>query len=204
MKKKFFLVLAEYVLTFLLRLISLTCKKTYKGSLPDEPCVLLFWHDRLAFMPFIYPHLRQKDKQKKAHVIISEHSDGELITRVISHFGIGAVRGSTKRNAVAAFIGALRVLKDKSDLVITPDGPRGPRHSISDGCVSVPQRSRSKIVILHYKSSCSWSFKSWDKMELPKPFSRVSFTISEPFSVDGLEMNEAKALIAKEFEKCSL
>ena len=79
----------------------------FEGSLPDEPCVLLFWHDRLAFMPFIYPHLRKV--KKPAYVIISEHKDGELITRVVSHFGIDAVRGSSKKGAVHALVGALKV-----------------------------------------------------------------------------------------------
>ena len=134
---------------------------------------------------------------KSAKVIISDPKDGELITQVIAHFGIGAVRGSTSKNAVKALVGALRELKNGSDLIITPDGPRGPRHSVSDGCVTIPQKSGADIQILDYTASRFWQFGSWDGMILPKPFSTVTYTLSEPFSVAGLEMNEAKGLIAK-------
>ena len=199
MKNKYILKLFEYLIFALVWLIGLSCKKRFSGALPQQPCVLLFWHDKLAFMPFIYPHLRPKMPKKDAHVIISDHKDGELITRVVSHFGIKAVRGSSYKNAVRALVGALMVLKKDSDLVITPDGPRGPRHSISDGCVTIPQKSGAKIVILSYTSSKSWFFKSWDKMELPKPFSTITYTISEPFSVENLELKDAKELIAKKF-----
>ena len=199
MKNKYILKLIEYLIFILIWLIGLTCKKRFSGALPDAPCVLLFWHDKLAFMPFIYSHLRPKMPRKDAYVIISDHKDGELITRVVSHFGIKAVRGSSYKNAVRALVGALSVLKKGGDLVITPDGPRGPRHSISDGCVTIPQKSGAKIAILSYNSSKSWFFKSWDKMELPKPFSTLNYTISEPFSVENLELETAKELIAKKF-----
>ena len=201
MKNKFVLKIAEYIITALLRLIFFTCKKTFKGAPPSEPFILLFWHDRLAFMPFLRQDFIQKTCKKDFYVVISQHGDGELITRIISHFGIKAVRGSSKKGAVSAMISALKVLKNGDNLVITPDGPRGPRHSISDGCVSIPQKTGAKLVAVSYSSSSSWYFKSWDKMELPKPFSKVEFMIGEAFSVDGLDPHAAKEKIAQEFAK---
>lgn len=193
MKNKILILLADYLITALLWLIFLTCRKSWIGATrPNEGGVVLFWHEYLAFMPFAYA----KYWQKRVFVIISDHKDGEIITRVIKHFGIDALRGSSSKNAVRVFVGALRELKNNSDIIITPDGPRGPKHSISDGSVTIAQKANAQISILSYQASSYWRFKSWDKMILPKPFSHVTYTFSEPFSVAGLELEDAKKLIA--------
>ena len=198
MKNKILLIIADYLITALLWLIFLTCKKQYKGKMRQkEPGVVLFWHEYLAFMPFTY----KKYWQKRIFVIISDHKDGEIIARVNRRFGINALRGSSSKNAVRVFVGALRELKNGADIIITPDGPRGPRHFISDGSVTIAQKAGVKVAVLSYSASKFWRFKSWDKMILPKPFSRVTYTLSEPFSLAGLDINEAKKLIASKMPK---
>lgn len=193
LKKRILLFIAEYAALALLGLIFLSCKKIYKGNgAPNEPCVVLFWHGKLAMMPFVF---KKWWKNKTAKVIISDHKDGELITRIISHFGIGAIRGSSSKNAARALAGAFREIKNGSDIAITPDGPRGPRHSISDGCVVIPQKTNSKVVVVDYTASKFWQFKSWDGMILPKPFSTIFYSISEPFSIENLDMQTAKNLL---------
>nr|MBP3724727.1 lysophospholipid acyltransferase family protein [Campylobacter sp.] len=192
-KDKFIIIIAEYLILFFMWLIFLTCKKKYIGqTIPKEPCVVLFWHGKLAMMPFVF---KIWWKNKAAKVIISDHKDGEIITRIISHFGIGSVRGSSSKNAARALATAFKEIKNGTDIAITPDGPRGPRHSISDGCVIIPQKTNSKIVILDYNASKFWQFKSWDKMILPKPFSTIYYKISEPFSIENLDLQTAKDLL---------
>ena len=195
MAKSFKIAALAFLISLVIRLIYITCRKVWIGEArPNKPMVMLFWHGKLALMSFAFARW---SCGKSAKVIISDHKDGELITQVIAHFGIGAVRGSTSKNAVKALVGALRELKDGSDLIITPDGPRGPRHSVSDGCVTIPQKSGADIQILDYTADRFWRFGSWDGMILPKPFSTVTYTLSEPFSVAGLELGEAKTLIAR-------
>ncbi|MDL0107821.1 lysophospholipid acyltransferase family protein [Campylobacter felis] len=185
---------------FLQWLIFLSCFKRYHGKeVDDEPCVILFWHGRLALMPFAFRRFRKKGK--RAFVMISHHRDGEFIAKLIHYYGLNVVRGSTFRGASTALRSAFKVLEQKDDIVITPDGPRGPRHSISDGAILIAQKKNVKIRILNYEASRFWEFKSWDKMLLPKPFSRVVYSLSEPFDVSNLEKDEAKVLIKKEFEK---
>ena len=134
-------------------------------------------------------------------MIISDHKDGQMITDIIAHFGIGSIRGSSSKGALRAFLLAIKSINHGIDVAITPDGPRGPRHSISDGSVTIAQKTGVNIVILSYKASKFWEFNSWDKMILPKPFSKITYYISDSFSLDGLEINEAKALIAKKFDE---
>lgn len=201
---KLILRLVKWILYFAIWFIYLTCKKIYTPTnLPKNPCVVVFWHGRLAMMSFAYRHWWTKayKGQKYGKVIISDHKDGEIITSVISNFGIGAVRGSSRKGAARALINAFRQIKEGADIIITPDGPKGPLYSVADGAVVIAQKMNLDIYALNYEASRYWKFKSWDEMILPKPFSRINYSLSKPFSVKDLELNEAKAKIQSELFK---
>lgn len=189
----------ENLLVFLIKLIYLTCKKEFIGNQPkSKPVVALFWHEKLAFMPFIFSSCWQG---REANVMISDHKDGQMISDIIKHFGIGSIRGSSSKGALKVFLSAIKSINYGVDVVITPDGPRGPRHSISDGSVTIAQKTGVNVVVLSYKASKFWQFNSWDKMILPKPFSKLTYYISSEFSLEGLNIQEAKNLIVKKFDE---
>ena len=197
-KKPLVIKIAARVLWLVQWLLFLSCRKHYSGqALLDKPCVLLFFHGKLALMPFIFRRFWQG--KKRAFVMISQHEDGELITQNIENFGIDTVRGSTFRGATEVIRQAFRVLDTGNDVAITPDGPRGPYHSISDGSVAIAMKKKVPILLLNYEASSFWEFKSWDKMILPKPFSHIKYRISEPLFLENLEKNEAKAKIQENF-----
>ena len=75
--------------------------------------------------------------------------------------------------------------------MITPDGPKGPRYSMSDGAVSLAQRSRLPLMVVNYKSSSYWSLNSWDKFVIPKPFSSLEI-YHQIIDIHGMEKDEAK------------
>ena len=164
---------------------------------------MLFWHGRLALMSFAYVRWWKngQNPQRRAKVMISDHKDGEIIARVIAFFGIGAIRGSSSKGAVKALAQSFRELKGGTDVIITPDGPRGPYHSVADGAVVIAQKQNAPIQILNYEASKFWQLKSWDKMIIPKPFSEISYTLSRPFSVTDMALEDARELIKKEMEK---
>ena len=151
---------------------------------------MLFWHGRLALMSFAYVHWWKngQNPQRRAKVMIS-------------FFGIGAIRGSSSKGAVKALAQSFRELKSGTDVIITPDGPRGPYHSVADGAVVIAQKQNAQIQILNYEASKFWQLKSWDKMIIPKPFSEISYTLSPPFSVTDMALEDARELIKKEMEK---
>lgn len=175
----------------------LSCRKIYEGHPLEKPCVLLFFHGRLMLMPFVFRKFWYG--KKRAFVMISQHEDGEIIAQNIENFSIDTIRGSTFKGAREAIRQAFRALDGGDDVVITPDGPRGPYRSISDGSVSIAQKKDVPILLLNYEASRCWEFKSWDKMILPKPFSTIKYRISAPISVKNLEKNEAKAKIQENF-----
>lgn len=203
MGKSFKIYCITYIVFILQWLIFLSCKKKYKGGKIDhKPYVILFWHGKLALMPFAFKHYRQKDK--KAYVIISYHKDGEQIAKIIKLFSLNAVRGSTSKGASTALRAAFKVLEQNDDIILTPDGPRGPYHSISDGSIILAQKKGLKIRILNYEASRFWEFKSWDKMILPKPFSKITYSLSEPLDILSLDKEKAKEFLMEQFDKISL
>ena len=178
-----------------MRLIYLSSKKTFHfpQTLPDERCVIASWHGDLLMQPFVY---RKWRKEPNAVIMISEHFDGEMIAKVVSYFGLGTIRGSTRRGAARVLLQAIKkVKKEGFDLGITPDGPKGPRFTVNDGIVVVAQKADVNIVLFNCVPTRYWQLGSWDKFMIPKPFGHLEFFIAEPFKVTGMEMQAAKSLI---------
>jgi len=182
------------ILYILIRIIHLSVKKRFHlpSVVPNEPFMVAFWHGKLLLAPFIYQKLR---KNVKIGVIISDHFDGEMIAKTMGFFGFETIRGSSSKGGIKALKESFSRINSGYDIAITPDGPRGPYQSLADGIVSISQKKSLNIVAFNYKASAYWELKSWDKFMIPKPFSTVDFYASEPFSIAGLEKEEAKALI---------
>jgi len=145
-------------------------------------------------LPYLYSHYR---KTPHAKVLISDHFDGELISRTIKYFGLGTLAGSTNRNASRVLIQAIKTIKDGYDIGITPDGPKGPRHTVSKGTIAMSQKTNTKIVLMDIRPSSYWEMKSWDKFIIPKPFGTIHFYASEPIDISKLDFEEARELIRK-------
>lgn len=183
------------VLQLLVKFIVFTNKKNYhlpKSGIPKENFILSVWHGDLLMQPFNYKNL---NTNKPLKAIISQHSDGEAIAKVMEYLGIEAISGSSSKGGAKALISAIKEIKKDSNIAITPDGPRGPIYSIADGIVAISQKTKAKILPFSSIPSSYWQFKSWDKFILPKPFGTIDFYIGEPFGVDDLSMEEAKSLI---------
>lgn len=185
------------VLFVLVNLLYFTCKKRFHiqgQQLQEGSAVFVFWHGELLMLPFAYK------KYKKDHSIdlmISEHQDGEMAAKFAKYLGFGTIRGSSTRGGIKAMKAAFSSLAKHKDIGITPDGPKGPRHSIASGAIVLAQKKSLPIVALNYRASRAWRLKSWDSFAVPKPFSRLDFYFSEPFYVDDCNMQEAKEKITE-------
>src|SRR5205807_125625 len=122
-----------------------------------ERYIYSFWHEALLF-PTAF--------DGRANILISLHADGELIARVCRHLGAGVVRGSTTRGGMAGLMGM--ILKSRSShLLITPDGPRGPRRRLQMGVVLLASLTGLPVVPLGLTFAPAWRVSSWDQMLLP-------------------------------------
>lgn len=207
LKRKIILFLIPFFGYWLIRILFLTCKKVYnlqttsevksqkeenetktqevtKQYKIKEQVIVAFWHGELLMQPFLYKKIKQ---DPKIAVMISHHFDGEIISRLINYFGFKSIRGSSSKGAIGALKETFSMVNNGFDIGITPDGPRGPRHSMANGIVSIAKKKGLKIVALNFRASKFWRLKSWDQFLIPKPFSTIYFYASEPFDVSLLE-----------------
>jgi lysophospholipid acyltransferase (LPLAT)-like uncharacterized protein len=149
---------------------------------PEHPPVIIaFWHNRTALMPYFYERFC---RGRTALTFISRSRDGQFITDVAGCFGITAVRGSSSRHGTSAMLTAIRASKDdKVDLVITPDGPRGPRYQIQPGLLRLAQATQRPIVAITYELKWKFLLKSWDRFHVAIPFSTCFLRTSKRFMV---------------------
>lgn len=138
-----------------------------------EHVIIAFWHDQLFMMVKGY-------HGPGARILISASKDGELISRTMQYFGQDSVRGSSSRGGRAAFKHMLGVAKQPFDLVITPDGPKGPRHQVKDGLVQLARLSGRPVVPMAFVCSRGHRFKSWDQFLLPYPWGRGVYCFGAP------------------------
>jgi lysophospholipid acyltransferase (LPLAT)-like uncharacterized protein len=125
--------------------------------------IIAFWHNQQLMMPLAY-------RGTEAHLLISQHRDGELIHRIVERFGFRSVRGSTTRGGPAALRQLIRLGRAGVDLVVTPDGPRGPRHVAQLGVVQLAKATGLPILPLAFGCSKKKSFRvgidSWFRIPL--------------------------------------
>jgi lysophospholipid acyltransferase (LPLAT)-like uncharacterized protein len=142
-----------------------------------KPFILAFWHGRILMMP------KSWRASVPIHMLISQHRDGQLIARTVSHFGIHTVAGSTTRGGSAALRAMLKFLKSGECVGITPDGPKGPRMRASMGIVNVAKLAGVPILPATFSTSRRRLLGSWDRFAVALPFSRGVFIWGEPITV---------------------
>jgi lysophospholipid acyltransferase (LPLAT)-like uncharacterized protein len=140
------------------------------------PPIIGFWHGRI--LPGTYYF-----KRRGIVVITSQNFDGEWIARIIARFGYGTARGSSSANARTAMRELIRHVRAGRSVAFTLDGPRGPAREAKAGALWLASVTGSPIVPFHAEADRSWTTRSWDRTQIPKPFSRVSLVIGEPLFV---------------------
>jgi lysophospholipid acyltransferase (LPLAT)-like uncharacterized protein len=145
------------------------------------PVILVFWHNRLFLMA---PFYRLYCRGRIALALISRSRDGQVISDIVAHFGIRTARGSSSRHGISAALAAIHAARDdRLDIVVTPDGPRGPRYQVQPGVLRLAQATGRPIVTVTTNLGWKWVLKSWDRFQVPLPFSRCELVSGEPIFV---------------------
>jgi len=184
---------------FLTKILFASCKKEFffPNQKPNAPFIVAFWHEYILLSPFIF---RKMMGDEKISVIISEHFDGQIIAKTVENFDIGYIKGSSTRGGIKALKESFKLLDSGECVAITPDGPKGPRHSVADGIVAISQKKKVPIVAFSYTSNSFWRLNSWDRFMIPKPFSTIKLYASEPFYLENLSKDEAKNYIKEKLD----
>jgi lysophospholipid acyltransferase (LPLAT)-like uncharacterized protein len=137
--------------------------------------IYAFWHENMLGLISHYG-------QPNIHVLVSRHADGQLIAELARHLGFAIVRGSTTRGGVEAVRQMLR-LSQAAHLVVTPDGPRGPRRRVQPGLIYLAARTGLPIVPIGIGFRRPWRMKSWDRFAVPRLFSHSTCVTPEPITI---------------------
>ena len=179
---------------FLINAIMKTCRihitnQAHIRALRENniPIIFTFWHRHIFFVIFRFKH-------SGARPLISHSRDGEIVSQIAEEFGMNPVRGSSSSGGARAFLKLLEFLKtEKSDILITADGPRGPLREIKDGTILLALKTHSAIVPISWHSSRVKVFKkTWDRFMIPLPFSHITFSYGEPIILPPTEKGQNK------------
>ncbi len=151
-----------------------------QARLPNEQFIGALWHNRLLLFPSV---LKRFFPGREGAALISASRDGALLADLVQRFGFEVVRGSTSRKGASAVRQLAEVIAAGHDVVITPDGPRGPAYEMGPGIVLLAQKSKTAVLPVNMEYSRSWRLKSWDRFIIPAPFSRVRVILGQPLSV---------------------
>ncbi|HEX67725.1 MAG TPA: DUF374 domain-containing protein [bacterium] len=175
--RKFIRKILPYLIIFYLHIIAYTIRWKGKLKLPSTNFILAFWHNRLfLFLAFYIRYL----KELPFYALVSPSRDGEIIARVAEKLGIKTIRGSSGHFSPASAKKMLKVLNRRGNLIIIPDGPRGPRYKVKEGIIRISQKSAKPIQPLRFSPKRFIAFPSWDKLILPLPFSQIEFQFPFP------------------------
>jgi lysophospholipid acyltransferase (LPLAT)-like uncharacterized protein len=173
-----------------LSLLNLTLRweRNQNALIPDlwsdgVPKIIALWHDRQLMMSWLVLKQPRTKPLQAAYALISAHRDGRFMACALSWFGFRSVTGSSSKGGKEGLRGLVRVVNQQGIAVITPDGPRGPRHECKAGVIELARLTGAPIYPAAYSAKNRWCFKSWDKMFLPKPFSPAVFILGDPIYV---------------------
>jgi lysophospholipid acyltransferase (LPLAT)-like uncharacterized protein len=190
----------------LLRLLVATWRVRVVGEVEllegDEPAIFAFWHTNLVPCGIALRRRRLLEGRPVA-ALMSRSADGELLARAGSSFGFAAVRGSTSRGALAGIRGLYRALvRERSSVVITPDGPRGPAGEVKPGVAELARLTGAPIVPMAASAGSAWVASSWDRMLVPKPFAGITVICGAPLRIDrAASLDEAGARLRDVLER---
>lgn len=170
-----------------LRLSLSTCRIEIKGgehliqAASENRCILMLWHNRIAVLPEV---LLKMDSPFTYCAFVSQSRDGEILALLANSYKQGRalrVPHDARHQALSKMISLLR---EKGEvMLVTPDGPRGPRYQVKPGIVLAAKEAPAYIVPFTWSTNRFWQLRTWDKLILPKPFSRIYVIFGEPILV---------------------
>ncbi len=191
--------LIAYAGKYLLRAILATCRFQVKGLdhfhtlSKTRKCILMLWHNRLAPTSEI---LHRLSPTKIYAAFISKSRDGDPLAILANSYKTGkAIRVPHNARHQALKI-VINSLKESSDIIVmTPDGPRGPRYIAKPGIVAAAQIASAHVVPFTWTATRFWQLKTWDKMILPKPFSKILINFGNPVLINDMSQEDGTSYL---------
>jgi len=182
-RKRLLIRAADLAFYALIRVVGSTTRFTVEGWENFEAAardgglpIYTSWHDRVFLATYFW-------RRRGIVVMTSQSFDGEYIARFIQRFGYGAARGSSTRGGTGALVEMVRLVRAGCPAGFTIDGPRGPRHVAKMGAVLLAKKTGQPILPFTVNAARYYEVRSWDRLQIPLPFSRARVNIAPPIYV---------------------
>jgi hypothetical protein len=159
-----------------------------------KPVIILIWHGRIFFAPYFF-------RRRGIMPLVSPSEDGEIIAQIIARWGYKALRGSSSHSIIKAWNEMKKELEKGGELIIVPDGPRGPGREMKPGAVKLAKETGAYLVPFTFSSYKRKNLKSWDKLLIPKPFTRFVAIYGNPISVESNLNDQELGIKLREVEE---
>ena len=166
--------------------------KAVLSECPKNPCVIYFWHHNL----FVAPMLRQLRKNRPMYGLISASKDGAWLEALARRFDVKSIRGSSNRRGRTALLELEQVAHENCDIIITPDGPKGPPCVFKEGSLRWACERNFTVIALRLEISDAWNLNSWDGFRIPKLFSTIRLTATM-FDTKNFEFEGLRELVRR-------
>ena len=168
----------------------------------EERLIFATWHNRLALSLIVHRRLvRRHWPKRRLAALVSASRDGALLARVLELFGGEPVRGSSSRRGAQALLELTSIAERGFDIAITPDGPRGPCEVVQGGVLAVAQVTGRPIVPASYHLGWKIRLNSWDRFQIPLPFSRCEMIFGEPVRLARDATDTEREQVRRELER---
>jgi lysophospholipid acyltransferase (LPLAT)-like uncharacterized protein len=148
------------------------------------PSIYCLWHNRLSMaMKAYHGHVRPRTTSRGLVAMVSASRDGGFLSAVLERFDVQPVRGSTSRRGAQALRELTTWARRGYDIAITPDGPRGPRFVAQPGVIALAQLTAFPIIPFSCRIGWKITTKSWDRFQIPLPFSHCDMVFGDPIVV---------------------
>ena len=148
------------------------------------------WHNRLLFFAAAFP----REVRRNTLAVVSPSRDGQYVADFIAQFGLGSLRGSSSKRGAHAQLAAIHAIRERRNVVFTPDGPRGPRYVMKSGPVHLASITGAPIQPVSINASRCWQLRSWDRFQIPCPGAKITLIMGEPiFIPPNLSASELEA-----------
>jgi lysophospholipid acyltransferase (LPLAT)-like uncharacterized protein len=199
--------LAGWLVVALIKMVAATMRMRwddrsgYLQSNPPRLAIFCVWHNRLALcIPAYQRFARKKIPTRGMAAMASASKDGAFLAGMLEAFGVKPARGSSSRRGSQALLELVSWAERGYDLAITPDGPRGPRYQVQEGAMALAQVTGLPAIPCSYHIQWKICLKSWDRFQIPLPFSKCEVVLEKPVFVPREATDADREQLRQQFE----
>lgn len=193
--------LAARIIWLVASLLALTLRWRWVGGSerwrpgPSDQFIVAIWHNRLALSLLLYHrYVTRPFPGRRLAALVSASRDGGMLARILELFRVHPIRGSSSRRGAQALRELVTAAGEGYDLAVTPDGPRGPRYEVQEGVIVAAQLTGLPLLPVSYRLGWKVTLNSWDRFQIPLPFSTVEIELAEPIHIAREGNAEARRL----------